>query len=805
MRQPSRSPASARLLSGLALDLRATIRGLRRRPAFAATAIGTIALGIAASTAMFSAVDSILLKRLPFATPDRLVALMPGQFLAQRDLDALRTRLTKLDQVTVFSPGWLMPLIEIDEPRQVNTARVGGNLFSMVGARPALGRIFGMEGERPGEGRLAILSWQMWQEIFRGDSAILNRSIALDGSRYTIIGVMPRGFQLFDWKSDLWVPMSMSREAFTWTGGTGLMYGRLAGGATLPSAMAELRTVLPAIASEFGYDANWSRNATILSLREHLVGNVSRMLWLLFGAVAFLLLIATTNVANLLMVRSSERRAELALRASLGAPAGRIARLLLAESLVLGVAGGLLGTGLAAASVGYLPALLPRDLPRLGEIALNGRILAFALVATLLPSLAFATAPIMQAVRGGLADALREGRGSRKGERIRGGLVAMQVALSLILLVGASVMARSLMATLKVDRGLRTDHLLTATVMPSGLGNAEGVRAFWREALRSVEAIPGVVGAATILHLPTGGRTWMADIDVVGRPLPDASPKPRSAWQSVSANYFATAGVPILQGRPFSPADNANAPRVVAVNSAFAARLFPGESPLGQEIVAGNASSRQSATIVAVVGGVRHDSLSAPPAPEIYVPIEQSVVYATGFIVRTTGDPKALLPSIQRRLWDLNPNVPISNVRTMDELFAASLQRPRLILGVLASFAVAGLILGAVGMYGVVAYTVQQRWRELGIRAALGAGAGALQGLVVRGGVRYAFAGIAIGMPVAFGLSRALRGMVYGVAAADPVSFAIVPVLLLVVTIAASWIPSRRGAQSDPMTVLREE
>jgi predicted permease len=805
MRQPPRSPASARFLSGLALDLRATLRGLRRRPAFALTAIGTIALGIAASTAMFSAVDSILLRRLPFATPDRLVAIMPHQFLAQRDLEALRTRLTRMDQVTVFSPGWLMPLVEIDEPRQVNTARIGGNLFTMIGARPALGRVFDMDSERPGEGRVAVLSWQMWQEIFRGDSAIINRSIALDGGRYTVIGVMPRGFQLFDWRSDLWVPMSMSREAFTWTGGTGLMYGRLAPGATLPSATAELRSVLPAIAAEFNYDAHWSRNASPVSLRDHLVGDVSRMLWLLFGAVAFLLLIATTNVANLLMVRSSERRSELALRVSLGAPNTRIARLLLAESLVLGVAGGALGTALAAASIGYLPATLPRDLPRLGEIALNGRILAFALIATLLPSLAFAAAPIVQTVRAGLADALRGGRGTRKGERVRGSLVAMQVAMSLVLLVGASVMARSLVATLRVDRGLRTDHLLTATVMPSSAGGAEQVRAFWREAIRNVEAIPGVQGAATILHLPTSGRSWMANIEVVGRPLPGGLPAPRSAWQSVSANYFATAGVPIIQGRSFTAADNADAPRVVAVNSAFAARLFPGESPIGREIVVGNASSRQPATIVAVVGGVRHDSLSAPPAPEIYVPIEQNIVYATGLIVRTAGDPKAMLPAIQRRIWDLNPNVPISSVRTMDELFSSSLQRPRLILGVLASFAIAGLILGAVGMYGIVAYTVQQRWRELGIRAALGAGSGALQGMVVRGGLRYALAGIAIGIPLALALSRALRGMVFGVPAADPVSFAIVPAVLLVVTVAASWIPSRRGARSDPMTVLREE
>jgi putative ABC transport system permease protein len=805
MPTPPRPQASARFLGGLTLDLRASLRGLRRRPAFTLTAIGTIALGVGASTAMFSAVDAILLKDLPFATPDRLVAVMPGRFMAQRDLDALRTRLTRLDQVTVFSPGWLMPLIEIDEPRQVNAARVGGNLFSMAGARPFLGRTFGIEAEQPGGGTVAVLGWDMWHEVFRGDSAIVGRSIALDGARFTVVGVMPRGFQLFDWKSDLWIPMTMSRQAFMWTGATGLLYGRMAPGVTREAATAELRNVLPAIASEFNYEPNWAQQASIVSLQEHLVGNVSRMIWLLFGAVAFLLLIATSNVANLLLVRASERRAELAVRTSLGAPASRVARLLLAESLILGIAGGAIGAGVAVSSIGFLPDLLPRDLPRLGEIALNIRLLGFALVATLVPSLGFALAPIAQSLRGGLSNALREARGARRGERLRGGLVALQVALSLVLLVGASIMWRSLVATLRVDRGLRTENLLTAGVMPTGLREPEQVRAFWREALRSIEAIPGVRGAATILHLPTSGRTWMADIDVIGRPLPEGQPRARSAWQSVSASYFATAGVPILAGRSFSPADNAEAPRVVAVNAAVADLLFSGESPLGREIIAGNGTTRQPATIVAVVGGVRHDSLSSPPAPEIYVPIEQNLVYATGLIVRTSGDPLALAPSIQRRIWDINPNVPISNIRTMDELFSSSLQRPRLILGVLSVFAIAGLVLGAVGIYGVVAYTVQQRSRELGIRAALGAHSAALQRLVVRGGLRYAVFGVAVGVPVALALSRVLRGIAYGVSAADPVSFAVVAVLLLLVTGAASWIPSRRGARSDPMVVLREE
>lgn len=787
------------------LDLKATMRGLKRRPAFTMAAVATIALAIAASTAMFSAVDAILIRALPYATPERLVAMLPGTFVANRELEQMRTRLQTADQVAVFSPGWLMPLVGLDAPLQVNAARVSGNLFSMVGTRPALGHAFDMEAEVPGNTRVAVLGHELWLDVFHGDPAIVGRSIDLEGAKYTVVAVMPRGFQLFDHESDLWVPMSMSREAFTWSGSTSFLYARLRTGRTLADLEAEMRTVVPSIAAQFSLPNTWGGPVMAVGLQESMVGNVSRMLWLLFGAVVFVLAIATGNVANLLLVRASERRAELALRTSLGAPQGRIARLLLGESLVLGLTGGAIGVGLAAVAVRALPSVLPSDLPRLGEVALNGRILAFAFLATLVPSLAFGLAPVLQTWKTGLSAMLREARtGGVRGERVRGSLVSLQVAMALVLLVGASIMGRSLVALLKVDRGLRSDHLLTATVMP-GMGDPETVRAFWRQSLRGIEGIPGVSAAGTILHLPTIGRTWMADIEVDGRELPADQPKPRSAWQSVSTNYFATAGVPVVQGRPFATTDNAAAPRVAAVNTAFAAKFFPGQSPIGHQITAGNATRRERATIVAVVGGVRHDSLSAAPAPEIYVPIEQNVVYATGLLVRTSGDPLAIARAVRERIWAVNPNVPISNVRSMDDLFSSSLQRPRLILGVLAFFAGVGLVLGAVGIYGVVAYGVQQRLRELGIRAALGADVSALRRLVVRGGLRFAMLGVVVGVPVALGLSRTLRGVAFGVPSADPISFLAVPVVLVGVAALASWFPARRASRADPMSVLREE
>lgn len=797
----SESPVTA----GFASDLRATLRALRRRPAFSVTGVLTVALGVAASTAMFGAVDAILLRPLPYAAAERLVAVMPDQFVANRELAQVRQRTTTMDEVGIFSPGWLMPLIGIPEPRQVNAATISGNFFTMVGARPLLGTTFERDAERPGEGQVVVIGYELWRDSFDGDSSLIGRSIGLNGSQYRVLGVMPRGFQLLDWQSDLWVPMTMSGQGMAWTGAMGTLVGRLRAGSTVAQAQVELRGMIPRIVAESGLDARWGESARIVPLRDSMVGDVTRMLWLLFGAVVVLLLIASGNLANLLLVRAAERRHEISVRRSLGAPLGRVARLLLVESIVLGVIGGALGFMLAAAMVRVMPAVLPRDVPRLGEVQVNLRVLAFALFATVVPALLVALAPLVQVTRGGFGAALRAARGSGTGGRLRGGLVAVQVALALVLLVGASLMSRSMLALLSVDRGIRSDHLLTASVMPNSSNGADAGRAFWRQALSEIEAIPGVASAGTLLHLPTGGRTWSANIEVEGRPSEPGAVVPRAAWQAVSTGYFATAGIPLISGRAFQPTDNASAPRVIAVNREFAERFFGRESPLGRRITAGNATVRQPATIVAVVGGVRHDSLSAPPSPEVYVPIEQTMVWATGLVVRTTVDPVTVAPALRERIWAIDPNVPVTNVRTMDDVFSASLARPRMILTILGFFAAVGLALGAIGIYGVVAFGVQQRLRELGIRAALGADARALRRLVVRSGVSFAVLGVVSGVPVALSLGGAMRGLVFGVPTTDPVSFVTVSALLLSVAALASWWPARAASKSDPMVVLRSD
>jgi predicted permease len=789
----------------MALDLRATLRGLRRRPAFSVTAIVTLSLGIGATTAVFSIVDAILLRPLPFAEPHRLVAIWPNRFLASREVAYLREHARSYDEIALFSPGWLMALTDVEVPQQLNAGRMSGNLFSMVGARPLLGRTFGLDAEQPANGRVAVLGWAVWQQAFGGDSTIIGRSIMLNSRPYEVLAVMPRGFQLFDQDSDMWMPMTMSPDDFTWTGATSFAYGRLRQGTALQQANAELPSLVRGAQAEFRHPDEWARGFSVIGLHDSLVGGVKRMLWLLFGAVVFLLLIATANVANLLLVRTSERRHELALRLSLGAPALRLARLLLSETVALGMAGGIAAIGIAMLGVRFIPGLLPADLPRVEEIMVDGRVMGFALVVTLLPSLVVALAPIAHALRTSTATRLRESRGgSPGGERTRGMLVAAEVAMALVLLVGASLMGRTMVALFNVDPGLRAERLLTARLQPSAANGEESVRAWWRALLTELETVPGVVSAATILHLPTIGRSWSTNVTFEGRTAAPGAAPDRAAWQSVSEGYFATAGIPLLAGRDFGPSDRAATPRVVIVNDAFASRYYRGESPLGKRITT-SSTSDQPLTVIGVVGGVRHDSLNAPPVPEVYVPIEQVYVGSTSLVVRTSGDPLALAGAIRDRIRSMDRNVPITDMRTMDDLLSASLHRPRLLLTVISLFAGLGLLLGLVGIYGVVAYGVQQRVRELGIRAALGADAGRLNRLVVRGGLRYALIGIVVGVPAALALSRALRGFVFGVATTDPLSFTLVPIVLLLVALAACWIPARRASRSDPMEVLRTE
>jgi putative ABC transport system permease protein len=621
---------------------------------------------------------------------------------------------------------------------------------------------------------------------------------------YTVVAVMPKGFGLIDSGADLWLPMAMDPAAMSWSNSTTLGLGRLRAGASIRAATTELQRVASGMQQEFKLPADWLKAPAVVSLEESLVGNVRLTLVVLLAAVASLLLLAVINVANLMLVRTLERGQELAVRASLGATTRQIATLLLTEGILLGLAGAAGGLLLARASLVLLRLILPATLPRQSEIRLDGLVTLSVVVLAVALSASTSLGAIVQTRARALGRSLRQGRsGSRGGRRARGLLAACEIALALVLTIGAALMLRTLVSLQRVDRGLRSDHLLTMRLLPNNPPGGDRAT-YWRTILEQVRGVPGVVSAATVLHLPMSGRNWKGDLLVEGHELPSGVAPPRAGWQSISTDYFKVVGIPVRAGRPFEASDGPNAPLVIAVNEALVARLFPGENPIGRRISAGNATQRQLATIVAVVGNVRQDSLNVSAAPEVYVPFAQRPVGATALVVRTSVVPTAVMPAIRQRISTIDPDVPISDVRTMDEMYAASLQRPRMVLVLLGIFAIMGVLLSAVGIYGVVAYGVRQRRQEIGIRLALGGSIDSIRRLVLREGLHYALLGVGIGLPMAFVLTRLMRGLVFGIPTSDPVSFGAVSLALLLIAMLASWEPARRATRTNPVEVLRQ-
>ena len=786
--------------------MRQAVNRLRRRPAFAVTSILSIGMGIAAATTVLSVLIALFVRPLSYSAPDRLVAIWPEKALALREVEAIRQQSTTLGRVASLSPGWLMSLTHVATPRQLDAGRPTGDLFGLLGVPALLGRPFGAEAELPGQDHVVVLSYDLWRSTFNGDPSVIGRSIQLDGASYVVVAVMPRSFRVFGFTSDLWTPLPRDQSAWWWSQSTTLAFGRLRAGATAERASAELQTIATRLQRDLHLATDWTVGARIVGLQESMVGALRPTVLLLTGAVALLLALATANVTTLLLVRAAERRDEMAVRAALGASTNRIAGLVMAESVVIGLAGGAFGVALSTLGIRLLVHILPAKLPRREEITLDVRVVVVAAVMTLVVTTLAALAPAWQSKEAESTRRVRQTRTvSSRSQRQRGALVSVEMALALILGVGAALMGRTLIALDHVDTGLESDHLLTMKMEPAFGGNDEQLRSYWSVVLARVRAIPGVRSAATILHLPTSGRAWNAPIIIDGHPLPPGAVPPEAHWQSVSTEYFPTAGVAILRGRPFDDRDGPNAPRVIAVNSAFADRLFPGIDPIGQRITAHHATNDSLATIVAVVGSVRHDSLTAPPSPEVYVPFMQRPVGATSLIVRTAVSPLSLAAAIRDQIWSINRDVPISDVRTMDDLLAASLARQRMVLILFAVFAGLGLVLSAVGVYGVVAFGTAQRTREIGIRMALGARPQAILRLVVGEGVAFAGFGAAVGLLLAVALAQLMRGMVYGVPTTDWLSFLVASVALMAVALTASWIPARRAAAVDPMVALSDQ
>jgi predicted permease len=810
------------LLETVAQDARYGLRALAGVPGFTVAAVLALALGIGATTAIFSVVDAVLLRPLPYREPARLAVLLhrgrnpvaPANFLDwKRDASSF--------EAMGAADFWQANLTGVDTPERVKGLHVTANLLPMLGVPPLIGRLFAPDEDAPGREHTVVLGYRLWQRRFGGDPSVLGRTVTLDGEAHTVVGVMPRGFEFPPfWArgAEMWAAMPLADRAANRSAQSLRVFGRLSPGTSLPKARAEIATLTGRL--EQAYPGT-NRDVRVLSLEDVVVGDVRAALLVLLGAVAFVLLISCANVAHMLLARAATRHKEVALRVALGASRGRMIRQLLTESVLLASIGGLAGVVLAAAATRAVVAFGPADIPRLDTTVLDLRVLVFAVGVSFLTGIAFGLAPAVQASAPDLNRGLRESeRGSTAGagrHRLRRLLMASEVSLALVLLVGAGLMIRTFVALRGVDPGFRPDHVLTAVVSVTGsTAAAPGRRlGFYRDVLERVRAMPGVVSAGAINHLPLAGDVWGVPFAVEGRPRPAVGDSPHATFRAVLPGYFETMGLPLVRGRDFTDRDALGAPGVVIVNEWTARRHWPGEDAIGRRITFDDLDKNpQWFTVTGVARDAARSDWAAPPEEEVYLPLLQSQRYLESpqpqytyltVVARTRSDPAALVPALREAVRSADRGVTLSEVQTMDEVVARATASPRFYLLLLGSFAAAALALAAVGIYGVMSYSVARRTNEIGIRMALGAQPGDVLRLVMREAVGVAALGGAAGLLIAMLLTRLMGGLLYGVGATDPVTFAAVGATLTFVALVATYVPARHAVRVDPLSALRAE
>ncbi|HEY7481571.1 MAG TPA: ABC transporter permease [Gemmatimonadales bacterium] len=803
-----------RMLAPLA-GLRRAIRSLRRAPAFSLAAVATLALGIGANTVVFSVVNGVLLDPLGYPDPDRLVVVWGRHSAIGRETASLPDFLDWRSQARSFQGMAAMTYTRFNltgqgEPEVVSGGIATAALFTVFGVTPTIGRGFREGEERGAAPKVAMLGEGYWLRRFGGQQDIVGRQILLSGMPYTVIGIVPTELR-FERRVDVWTPLATDttrpRRADFLT-----VFGRLRPGVSLERAQQEMATIAARLESQYPEtNANWS--AEVVALREQVVGEIRPALLVFMGAVALVLLIACANVANLMLARAAQRSREVTIRSALGASRARLGGELLLESVVLGLIGGGLGLLLAFWGIEALRSLEPGTIPRIQEIGLDLRVLGFTLGLSLLAGLLFGLAPVWRLSGRDLSDGLIEGsRGVAGGSgihRARSALVLAEVALAFVLLIGATLLLRSFDRLQQVDPGFSTDRVLTARVTLPRLKYPEENQwaAFGEQLLSHAAAQPGVRAAALVSDAPLGDSPPYFSFEIQGKETAPEGAVQDAAVFTTSAGYFQTLRIPLLAGRFYDGGDRPDGERVAVISQSLADRFWERGRAIGARITLGDPRDPEAVwmTIVGVAGDVRHERLSEQGYPQLYLPFSQAPTRSVVLTVRTQGEPAALIPALRRSLASLDPELPLADVATLDERKAASLARPRINASVLAGFALAALVLASVGIYGVVAYGVVQRTRELGIRMALGAGGGTLLRMVIRQGMRPVLAGMALGVAGALTGGWVLRSLLFGVGAADPATFVAVTCFLVAVALAAIYLPARRAAQSDPMVALRNE
>jgi predicted permease len=812
-------------------DVRFAARSLGRRPGFTAIATITLALGIGATTTLFGVVKQVLLTPLPYGHPESLAMVWSAwkgfdqTWLSYDEWEGWRARIRAFADIGLFAAG--SANIDGDEPERVRTAQVQANVFPILGVQPILGRNFTAEEDRPNGPNVVILGYGLWQRRFGGDPSVVGRQVRISGRATTVVGVMPADFRLpLDFgasgRTEAWFPMAtdaaqngaLPGPEFP-RGGASHGYNavaRLRSGTTAATANAQLRSLVAEL-EEWGYMSGVGFHAYTVPLEEQITGRVRPVLLVVFGAVGFVMLIACANVAGLLLVRGESRRRELAVRVALGAGSHRLQRLLLAESAVLAAMGATLGVGLAVLGVRLVRASAPADLARVADTTIDWGVLGFALLTGVAAAVLAGLLPAMQATQITPADELKEGgRGMSSGGarlRWRQALVATEVALAVVLVTAAGLMIRSVRNLLAIDTGFRADHVLTMRLSTPSTWypDSMGVATFWDELQRRVAAVPGVehAGAVRLLPLATDMGDWGLQVEGYTPPPNQGTP---GDWQIVTPGYFEAMGLALRDGRRFDARDGMNGALSMIVNRAFVQQYLAGRHAIGTRVRIGGSDSTQFYTIVGVVDDVHHNALVGKVKPEFYVTLAQfarapgNTQRSMSLVVRTDGDPAALAAPVRAVVRELDPRLPISEVRTMRDVVNSSISGPRFAMEALGLFGVLALALSAIGIFGIVAQVVASRAHEFGVRAALGATPGDLVRLSIRAGVRQAIVGLAAGILISLLLTRTMESLLQGVTPTDPLTFAMVVLVTGVVAVAASVEPARRAGRIDPARVL---